>query len=102
MKKLLLISLCIVLACCIFTGCRRSEDPQDTTKNTTEAVTEETGTAPQATTPATDNTMPSINPMPDGSEPESTEPPSTISPTGGVDDENNTDRSRHRSMGGRG
>lgn len=96
MKKLLLVTLCITLLGCLFTGCRRNKDTQTTTEATrntdhTQNTTQPTTVAP---TEAPSVTMPSMT-MPDP-----TETPSTVSPTGGVEDESTARSGRHNSTTG--
>ena len=109
MKKLLSIALCIALLSCLFTGCGRNEDTQNTDGSTSESTGENTTDTQLTTQPTT--VRPTEAPtatMPSMTTPNPTEMPSTVAPDGGVEDETHAgddrrDRSKeHKSTGSSG
>lgn len=94
MKKVLSITLCIVLATVLFSGCRRKDNTQTTT---TPSTTVPTTTAP-TTQEATAHTDPTGMQEPSMPQAEGTDEPSTVSPTGGVENGDTGSRSGRHPM----
>lgn len=101
MKKLFSIMLCIAVTACILSGCRRAKDPEATSESTTNTTTETTTITTEMTMPTTESIAPTTHTPPSVPASEHTEAPSTISPSGGVDNDDTSSGSQRAIRGRR-